>query len=707
MRKNVGVGHRVTRIFLLVAVSTMLIFSSVVAYPSLFSASSFLPKQVFADPLSTPSNQTYKPSSTDGSSFGGNLDDAGYSIAATNDNGLVLAGYTKSLGAGGSDMWLIKLGLTPYHMEYEGTTITGTYLAQKWNMTYGGSGDECAMSVIQTADGGYALAGFTKPNCNSSEAGSSDMWLVKTDGDGSMQWNMTYGGAGDDAANCVIQTADGGYLLAGYTNSNVQSQTTWLVKTDQSGNLQWSKNLQGIAANSVIQTNDGGYALAVDYPNAFCFVKTDSNGETLVNETYAVSGDQVSTQAVVQASDGGYAIAGWAGNSTTGNSTAGSRDGWLVKLDESGQEQWNQTYLGLGIYGLVATSEGGYALTGDRACLIITDSAGNPVWNRTYDMESDPNSPYFTKMKSLLEVGPGHYDLVGVLNGAMYINGQLSANLQLAWTEIVLKSGEQIIPPQTTILSPTTNTTYTEHVVPLTFYVNESTRYLFISTSSDSFNRSLTGNTTLNLANGAYNITVFATDLNYNTAPSQTVSFTVNSTDPYVLPVVTIQSPSNVTYQKTSNQVILNFSVDQMALWTAYSLDGGSNRTAIPNLILTSLGWGNHALTVYAGSFAGGEAGSATVEFTFIQPSPVPNIFFPMPPYDNGSIYNALPAALSLTFNFMSESTLGTVMPLLAYSDSNGFSYLVLAALGMVLVSVGCILVIMKRRKHGERSDSN
>ena len=374
----------------------MLIVSSTLAYPNLLS-SSFLPKQVFANPISTASNEIYKPASTGCSFIGGNLDDGGYSIATTSDKGLVLAGYTKSLGAGGSDMWLIKLGLSPYHMEYEGTTINGNYLAQKWNMTYGGAGDECAMSVVQTADGGYALAGFTKPNSNSSEVGGSDMLLVKTAGDGSMQWNMTYGGEGDDAVNCVIQTTDGGYLLAGYTNSSVQSQTTWIVKTDQSGNLQWSKNLQGISANSVIQAIDGGFAFAVDYEGAFCFVKTNSSGDLLVNQTYAIAGDQVSTQAVVQDSDGGYAIAGWAGNSTADNSTAMIRDGWLLKLDGNGQEQWNQTFAGLGVFGLVATLEGGYALTGDRACLIITDSSGNVVWNRTYDMVTDPNGPFFTK----------------------------------------------------------------------------------------------------------------------------------------------------------------------------------------------------------------------------------------------------------------------------------------------------------------------
>ena len=303
---------------------------------------------------------------------------------------------------------------------------------------------------------------------------------------------------------------------------------------------------------------------------------------------------------------------------------------------------------------------------------------------------------FLLRMKSLLEVSPGHYDLVGVNGGGNYVR------LQVAWTEIALKSGEHIIPPETTIISPT-NTTYAEHVVPLTFYVNESTRYLFISTSSDSFNRPLTGNTTLNLSNGDYNITVFATDMDYNTAPSQTVSFTVNSTDPYEPPIVTIQSPSNTTYQKTSDQLQLNFSVNQLALRTVYSLDGEPNRTAISKLALTSLGWGTHTLTVYAGSLPGGEVGSATVEFTILQsPTLPPHIFPTLPPWGNESISNGFPEVLSQTANYMSEILFGTLNPLLSSSDSSEFYYLGLVALGLVLVFVGCTLIVIKRRKSSQ-----
>jgi len=114
-------------------------------------------------------------------SFNGPKDDRVYSIIKTNDGGFALAGYTESYGAGGSDMWLIKTVQRLW-----GTSCY--YQAYAWNETYGGMGDDTAKCVIQTRNGGFALAGFT----NSSGAGGFDMWLVKTDDNGNEQWNMTY-----------------------------------------------------------------------------------------------------------------------------------------------------------------------------------------------------------------------------------------------------------------------------------------------------------------------------------------------------------------------------------------------------------------------------------------------------------------------------------------------------------------------------------
>ena len=118
----------------------------------------------------------------------------------TSDGGYALVGDTNSFGAGGNDFWLVK------------TDAAGN---MQWNKTYGGTGTDTGISVFQTSDGGYALAGYT----NSFGAGGKDVWLVKTDAAGNMQWNKTYGGTGADYGITVIQTSDGGYAIAGSTSS--------------------------------------------------------------------------------------------------------------------------------------------------------------------------------------------------------------------------------------------------------------------------------------------------------------------------------------------------------------------------------------------------------------------------------------------------------------------------------------------------------
>lgn len=542
------------------------------------------------------SAEMYGPSSSGSSFYGGGSDDGAYCIQATSGNGLIIAGYTRSSGAGESDMWLLHLAPAIYTMD---NGVSGTYLRENWNKTYGGTKNDGAFSVVQTSDDGFAVAGFT----SSFGAGGNDSWLVKTASDGTPVWNMTYGGSKNDVANCLIQTSDGGYLLAGFTNSGVPSQSTWIIKTDAAGKMQWSKILQGICANSVVMTSDGGYALAVEYHDAFGLIILDSEGNQTASQRYVMPNDTASTQAIVQTDDGGYALAGWIANNT------GARSTWLIKTDASGQEQWSQTYAGLGAYDLTKTTDGGYALTGDRAFLIITDSQGNVEWNKNYDGESGDGSQYFTRMQSLLETSPNHFNLAGVQDGGPYVH------LQANWVQIALKSGAQLIPPETTILSPT-NTTYDTRDVPLTFYVNEPTRFLGCSVNGVS-NITISGNTTLtNLPDGAYSITVLATDYDYNHAASQTVFFNVKSDDPVVVPKVTIQSPTNQTYN--TKQMSLSFSVDTQALWTVYSLDGGANRTAIPNMTSNMVFFttsGTHTLTVYAGQIPDGPAGSETVSF--------------------------------------------------------------------------------------------
>jgi hypothetical protein len=132
----------------------------------------------------------------------------------------------------------------------------------QWNKTYGGTSDEHACSVVQSSDGGYAIVGYTN---SFGLAGSRDVWLVKTDMDGVTEWNRTYGGTDYDAPYSMIRTSDGGYAISCYTLSYGAGGDLLLVKTDSVGIVQWSRTCGGPNSDqalSVGQTSDGGYALA-------------------------------------------------------------------------------------------------------------------------------------------------------------------------------------------------------------------------------------------------------------------------------------------------------------------------------------------------------------------------------------------------------------------------------------------------------------
>ncbi|MDH5461789.1 MAG: hypothetical protein OEX09_06175, partial [Candidatus Bathyarchaeota archaeon] len=159
--------------------------------------------------------------------YGGAVDDRASCVVQTNDGGHAIAGHTYSFGAGSSDAWLVK------------TDANGNSM---WNRTYGGTSMDAASSVIQTNDGGYALVGFTESFGN----GSWDFWLLKTHANGATHWNRTFGGASMDAAISVVQTSDGGYALAGWTWSfGAGRGDFYLVKTDAFGNMQWNKTYGG------------------------------------------------------------------------------------------------------------------------------------------------------------------------------------------------------------------------------------------------------------------------------------------------------------------------------------------------------------------------------------------------------------------------------------------------------------------------------
>ena len=161
----------------------------------------------------------------------------------------------------------------------------------EWNQTYGGAGDDYAYSLVQSSDGGYALAGYSY----SFSDGYNNFWLVKTDSNGNMLWSQTYDGGSDSEASSLIQTSDGGYAVAGSIQSN-SGEAEWLVKTDATGNAQWNQTYTVSGDNyatSLIQTSDGGYAVA-GYTDAsgaggydFYLIKTTSTGAISTSSAFS------------------------------------------------------------------------------------------------------------------------------------------------------------------------------------------------------------------------------------------------------------------------------------------------------------------------------------------------------------------------------------------------------------------------------------
>jgi hypothetical protein len=428
--------------------------------------------------------------------YGGEDTDSAESVIQTSDGGYAIAGRTESFGVDLSGFWLVK------------TDSSGI---MEWNRVYGGK-SEVAYSLVETDGGGYAIVGQTQ----AFGAGFVDIWFVKTDAYGNMEWNKTYGGTDGDSGRSLLVTSDGGYAIAGHTVSFGAGNTdVWLIKTDEFGNLEWNRTYGDGAAYALVEASDGGFALA----GGALLVKTDAYGNMEWNQTY-----DGSIRSLVATSDGGYAIAG------TKND-----DFWLAKTDEYGNMEWNQTYGGEGedyANSLVATSDGGYAIAGTRDLvisylltreegnfwLVKTDAYGNMEWNRTYGESG------YDYASSLVATSDGGYAIAGEKSGDFWLIKTDEYGIIPEW-----------YPPYICVDSPQ-NTTYTTNNVSLNFTVNEETLWMGYSLDKQD-NVTITENTlTLTeLAESSHNITVYATDTADNTAASETISFTVakeNETEP-------------------------------------------------------------------------------------------------------------------------------------------------------------------------------
>ncbi|MCL0057269.1 hypothetical protein M1N50_03015 [Dehalococcoidia bacterium] len=263
---------------------------------------------------------------------------------------------------------------------------------KEWSRTFGGSGREWAASVQQTACGGFIIAGCT----TSFGAGHADFWLIKTDAQGNKEWCQTFGGPMFDSASSVQETACGGFIIAGATESFGHGMGDfWLIKTNADGNKGWSQTFGELLfrekARSVQQTACGGLII-VGWTRCFraeesdfFVVKTDAQGNKEWSRTF---GGRRSERAhsVQQTACGGFIIAG-----STFSFGAGRGDFWLVKTDPQGNKEWSRTFGGRwseSAASVQQTACGGFIIGGS----IITRSApaGVPVLPDLWLVKSDP-----------------------------------------------------------------------------------------------------------------------------------------------------------------------------------------------------------------------------------------------------------------------------------------------------------------------------
>lgn len=326
--------------------------------------------------------------------FGGSKDDRGQSLAQTNDGGYILTGYAMSDDGDGSnnegfhDNWIVKLD------------VSGNL---EWEKSFGFSGHDHSYDIIQTQDGGYFFIGFLDITAARADGynekgqfltrhGVGEFWGTKIDAQGNILWRRYFGGTNNDRAHAVVQSNDGGFVMAGFSESDDfdvsdtrGSYDFWVVKITSTGDLVWERSFGGSGIEisyDIAKTADNGYVVTgntfsqdIDVTNNkgesdVWLIKIDDEGNLVWEKTFG--GSQFDAAQGVQTSlDGGFLIAG---NSKSSDvdvvSNIGENDLWLIKTDAKGELIWQQTFGGTDLdYGFDVVENN------DKSVLLVGESA--------------------------------------------------------------------------------------------------------------------------------------------------------------------------------------------------------------------------------------------------------------------------------------------------------------------------------------------
>jgi hypothetical protein len=379
-------------------------------------------------------------------SFGGSVQDIANAVVETTDGGYIAVGYTYSVDGdltashGAADIWVVK------------TDASGE---MQWQKSLGGSSYDWAYDIQQTSDGGFIIAGKTFSNDGDViiNNGTLDCWIVKLNPSGVLEWQKTFGGSEWDGAYSLQQTNDNGIIVLGKTRStngdvtgNHGGYDLWIIKLDESGILQWEKTLGGSEdefAAMIKTTNDGGYIVVGNtYSNDgdvtlnhgaqdYWVVKLSATGVIQWQKTFGGSVID-EAYAIQQTNDGGYIVGGWT-SSADGDvaQNYGEDDYWLLKLSASGDLQWQKSIGGSSVdhaASVIQTTDGayiigGYSDTGEQQgldCLIYkVDASGNQIWQKSMGGANEE------RLNNIKQTSDGGYIVAGYSNS---LDGDVTGN---------------------------------------------------------------------------------------------------------------------------------------------------------------------------------------------------------------------------------------------------------------------------------------
>jgi hypothetical protein len=393
--------------------------------------------------------------------FGGTADDRLYSMLRLSDGSYLLGGSSLSgiagdksqASRGGRDYWVVKINSS-------GTKV--------WDKRFGGTANDNLNAIIATSDGNFLLGGSSISGAGGDKTeasrGGYDYWVVKINSSGTKLWDKRFGGSGTENLQSLIQTSDGGFILAGYSTSGTGGDKTetsrggndyWAVKINSSGTKLWDKRFGGSLdeiLTTIITTSDGNFLLggnstsgaggdkteASRGSNDYWVVKINGSGTRLWDRRFGGSSNDLAGN-VVRASDGGFLISGYSFSGVSGDKTQSSRGGsdyWVVKTNSSGSKLWDRRFGGTAndtASALISTSDGGFVLGGWTSSgvggdkteasrggldywIVKVNSSGSKLWDKRFGGTStdvmairtliqNPDNTYLVGGSSLSGVG--------------------------------------------------------------------------------------------------------------------------------------------------------------------------------------------------------------------------------------------------------------------------------------------------------------